>query len=95
MADLPMDTGIMQQRTNPNMRFDLRDRIVVGKKSTEFDTYRGKPTPESFNALGQYYRDMQLYKCIKANRNCSMISVILLIILISLVMIMCFKNGSV
>lgn len=95
MSDIGIGTGMGLQKTNPDMRFDLRDRIVVGEKSTEFDTYRGHPTSESFNSLEQYYRDMQLYKCIKANRNCSMICVVLLIILIALVLVMCFKNGSV
>lgn len=94
MNNYGIGTGMNDQKTNPDMRFDLRDRIVVGEKSTEFNTY-GDTKQEKFNVLDQYYRDYQMYKCIKSNRMCSMVTMVLLIILIALIILMCVKNGSI
>lgn len=94
MNDSSIGFGLTTQKTNPNMRFDLRDRIVVGEKSTEFDTYRQNQNENFQMVLDRNYTNMQLYKCIQDNRRCSLLCVALLIVLISLILFMCVRNNT-
>lgn len=81
-----------QEYRDPNMRFAMRHRISTGPISTKFRTYR-----DNFHGglmMDMFNRDMALYKCIKANRMCSMMCMVLLLILISLIIAMFMKNNS-
>jgi hypothetical protein len=89
-----MDAGLSQQEyRDPNMRFAMRHRIATGPISTKFRTYRDNFYGGSPLMMNQFKRDMALYKCIKANRMCSMMCMVLLLILIALIITMAM-NGN-
>ena len=97
-----MDAGLSQQEyRDPNMQFAMRNRIATGPISTKFRTYRGKegfrggcPCGCRCQMCAGRSANMELYKCIKANRMCSMMCMVLLLILISLVIMMSMKNNN-